>query len=179
MIKLKHSELRSQKKIIFLVGCVLVLIGIISSIVYFTGGTEYTCTHLMYIPIIWAAFLFGVKGAVGAAFIGGLALGPWMPINVSAGIMQEPSSWMIREMIFLLIGLVVGCLFQHITKDREIQIKKSLVNTLTGYSNASKLKMDLDKMINKRKSFSMIAFRLMNLDNINRYVDYNIGEKSI
>jgi len=178
-MKKKFSELGNQNKNIILIGCVLVFIGIISSIVYFTGGTAYTFTHLMYAPIILAAFLFGIKGAIGAAFIGGVALGPWMPANVSDGTMQEPRGWMIREMIFLLIGLVVGYLFQYIKKDRENQIKKSLINTITGYSNASKLKMDLDKMINKRKSFSMIAFRLMNLDNINRYVDYNIGEKSI
>ena len=178
MIKRMFNLAISKKRIISI--CfILILIFVADYIVYLTGGTKFAFTHLMYIPIIISAFVFDIKGAVGAAFLGGIILGPLMPVNVSEGIMQEPSGWILRTSSFVIIGLVIGFLFQRIKMDKEIQIKKSFINTITGFPNASKLKLDLNEMINKQKSFSLIIFKIINLDHINRYIDYSIGEKSL
>ncbi|HKM34176.1 MAG TPA: EAL domain-containing protein, partial [Lachnospiraceae bacterium] len=173
------DSLISHRKRNVSVCCIILLIFVVDFIVYLAGGTEYAFTHLMYIPIIISAFLFNMKGAVGAAILGGITLGPLMPVNVSEGVMQRSSSWIFRGFIFIVIGLVVGFLFQRIKIDKEIQIKKSFTNTATGFPNASKLKIDLIEMANEQKCCSLIAFRIINLDDINMYVDYGIGEKAL
>lgn len=165
------------KKYILSICSVILLIMIVGIIVYMTGGTTYAFTHLMYIPIILAAFLFNMKGSIGAAVLGGIVLGPLMPVNVSQGIMQSPVSWLFRCLIFIVIGAVVGFLFQRIKSEKEIQLKKSFTNMATGYPNAHKLRMDLVDIANKQIDCTLLAFRISNLDDINMYVDYSIGEK--
>ena len=63
---------------------ILALIALVSLLVYETGGTRNAWLHLMYLPIILAAACFGVYGGIGAALVAGLALGPYMPMNVSS-----------------------------------------------------------------------------------------------
>ena len=60
-------------------------------LVYATGGTKFVYSHTMYIPILMAAFFFRVPGGLMAGIIGGLILGPLMPINVATGEMQAHS----------------------------------------------------------------------------------------
>lgn len=157
----------------------LLSIVFIDFIVYFTGGTGYAFTHLMYIPIIISCYLYGVKGGVHIALVAGILLGPFMPVNVSRKLMQEPVSWLIRTAIFILIGFLVGYLFQKIKKDRQAQIEKSQRNEVTGLPNAAKLKLDLLDLVAERRNVTLIAFKITNLEQINRNVDYLIGEKSI
>jgi EAL domain-containing protein (putative c-di-GMP-specific phosphodiesterase class I)/GGDEF domain-containing protein len=151
----------------------------IGSIVYVMGGTEYPFTHLMYIPIIIAAFTFSLKGALATALLGGFVLGPFMPLNVSQGIQQNTNSWVLRLTVFFIISLVVGYLFQRIKREHQMQIKKSYIYELTGYPNARKLRFDMNQMIDEQKSFSLMLFKITNIDQINRYIDYTIGEKSL
>jgi EAL domain-containing protein (putative c-di-GMP-specific phosphodiesterase class I)/GGDEF domain-containing protein len=157
---------------------ILLLILVIDCVIYLTGGTSLPYTHIMYIPIIIAAFFFGIKGGVSVALLAGISLGPFMPVNVSKGQMQDLSSWLIRIAFFVIMGLVIGLLFNRIKKDKEIQIKKSYEHVTTGYPNVNKLSIDITAMINKQISFSVVIFKIVNLDHINTYVDYTIGEKS-
>ncbi len=148
-------------------------------IVYLSGGTEFAFTHLMYLPIILAAFVFGMKGAELSSLLGGFLLGPIMPVDVSAGIMQTPGSWMFRMFAFLASGATMALLFRRMKRDDETRVKKSYTNTTTGLPNASKLKFDMSKMINEKEDFCVIVFKIINFDNVNRYIDYSVGEKAL
>lgn len=143
------------------------------------GGTEYPFTHLMYIPIIISAYMFMIKGALGTAILGGFILGPFMPENVSNHIQQDLSNWLFRLCIYIVISVVIGYLFERLKLEHKVQIEKSYIYELTGCQNARKLKLDLSQMINQQKSFSVMIFKIKNMDQINRYVDYSIGEKSL
>ncbi len=81
--------------------------------------------------------------------------------------------------MFIIIGIVIGGLFQYIKRSKRIEIEKSLKNQITGLPNVNKLKKDLFETINKKKAFSLIVFKIVNINEINTYIDYTIGGKSI
>nr|WP_319489654.1 EAL domain-containing protein [uncultured Caproiciproducens sp.] len=175
-----YKQLSDKYKIYFIpkIFSILLLIFIIDNIVYITGETSLSYSHMMYIPIILSAFLLGIKGSVGTAVLSGLTLGPLMPDGVYEGMRQDPSSWIIRTVFFIIIGLIIGLSFDRIKMDKENQIKKSYEHITTGYQNSNKLRLDLNEMIKKQMKFTLVAFRIVNFDHVNRYVDYKIGEKS-
>ncbi|RMG55168.1 MAG: GGDEF domain-containing protein, partial [Gammaproteobacteria bacterium] len=75
----------------------------VALLVWYTGGIKYVYAHSMYLPILLAALFFGWRGGLLAALAGGLALGPWMPIDTTTGEMQETINWLYRLGFFLLI----------------------------------------------------------------------------
>lgn len=158
---------------------ILILIAVIGSIVYITGGTAAAFTHLMYIPIVLSAFYFSIGGAAATALLSGSALGPWMPANVIAGTRQDPVSWVLRTVMFLAIGMITAVLFKSVRNFKEAEIRKSFQNMVTGLPNSNQLKLDLTKMIDKKTGFSLIGFRVVNIDDINRYAGYEIGINAI
>lgn len=158
---------------------IIVLMILVGCIVYLTGGTEYPFTHLIYIPIIISAYFFNIKGSAGTAFIGGIILGPLMPLNVSEGMMQALSSWVFRLLILIIIGTLIGFLFQLIKAQHKLQIRTSYTYEMTGFPNSKKLKIDINEMIAKQKNFSLLIFKITNIDQINRYIDYSVGENSL
>ncbi len=82
--------------------------------VYFTGGTAYTWPYLILIPVFLCAAGFGVWGGLIGGLVGGLLLGPFMPLNVDAGIMQPTSNWIARVCFYVGLGGFVGWLFSHL-----------------------------------------------------------------
>lgn len=85
-----------------------VLIAGVAALVYGTGGIKFVYSHFMYLPVVTAGFLFGLRGGVLAGLAGGLALGPWMPIDTLTGEMQQTGNWLYRAGIFALIGAFAG-----------------------------------------------------------------------
>lgn len=167
---------RFLMEILFLIA----LIALVSGIVYVTGGTSAAFTHVMYIPIILSAFFFSYPGAVGTALLSGLALGPFMPEKVTDRlIMQATDSWIIRMFMFLLIGIILTCLFKRVKAYKNNELQRSYQNAATGLPNAAKLQIDLNEMILRKIEFSLIVFRIMNIDDVNRYIGREIGTKSI
>jgi EAL domain-containing protein (putative c-di-GMP-specific phosphodiesterase class I) len=158
---------------------VLILIFTAGAIVYFAGGTASALTHLMYIPIILSAYYFGVAGAAGAALVGGLIVGPLMPVSISAGVMQQHLTWLLRSAMFTTVGVVVSVLFEHVKKYKKSEIERLYRNAFTGLPNMNKMMLDLNDMIGKNTAFSLIGFRIINMDDINRFADYKIGVKAI
>ncbi len=171
------QQLRSNKPTSILLTLIFILLT--DSIVFFAGGTETVFTHMMYIPVIFTAFIFGARGSLIAALISGLTLGPMMPMNVSEGIMQEPVSWILRILFFAVMGLVVSTLLWQIKKDHEVLMKKSYEHYITGFPNLNKLKHDLDEIIMKQNHFTLVAFKITNLSYINNYVDNIVEEKAL
>ncbi|BAK97929.1 hypothetical protein OBV_07310 [Oscillibacter valericigenes Sjm18-20] len=151
---------------------------LVGAITYLAGGTQFALTHLMYIPIILAAYYLNLWGAISSAVIGGLILGPWMPMNVNGNVAQTNPDFIFRTCIFMLVGMIAGLLFQPIKTNTSEQLHISFMEARTGLSNLNTLRYEISALTHEKKKFSMLAFRIANLFDINAYVDYSIGEKS-
>ncbi|PKO24604.1 MAG: hypothetical protein CVU35_08435 [Betaproteobacteria bacterium HGW-Betaproteobacteria-8] len=77
-------------------------------LVYMTGGIKFVYSHSMYVPILLSGFLFGMTGGVLFGLFAGFVLGPFMPINVVTGEMQETVNWLYRTGFFVLVGFLSG-----------------------------------------------------------------------
>ena len=95
------------------------LILLAGGVVYATGGTGFVWVHLMYVPIILASGVFGIRGGVVSAVLGGLVLGPFMPLEVAKGMPQDPANWIFRGLFFLLVGGCGGLLFSWVNRQLE------------------------------------------------------------
>lgn len=65
-------------------------------------------THLMYIPIVLMASMFGPLGGILTGFLAGFIVGPFVPFNPITGETQPLLNWMIRMFIMALTGGVAG-----------------------------------------------------------------------
>lgn len=86
----------------------LLLVAGVYGLVHFTGGVKYAYYHAMYVPILLAGALFGLRGGIAVGLLGGLVLGPYMPIEVATGELQDTSNWLYRTGFFCLIGGLAG-----------------------------------------------------------------------
>jgi EAL domain-containing protein (putative c-di-GMP-specific phosphodiesterase class I)/GGDEF domain-containing protein len=90
-----------------------VILVVVSSVgmawfVYVTGGVKFAALHALYLPVIVAALVFGVRGGIPAGIFVGLLIGPFMPLDVAAGEPQNPENWLYRLVFFCLIGGIAG-----------------------------------------------------------------------
>ncbi len=129
------------------VPAVLILIGAVYLLVYYTGGIKYVYSHSMYIPIILSGFIFGAPGGLIAGILGGIALGPFMPIDVTTGEPQELFNWLYRMFFFALIGLITGTMvsallayikhvewFAHHDYNTRLPNRLSLIKAMEAYA---------------------------------------------
>lgn len=90
-----------------------VVIGAIAAVtvlVAATGGAPNTWAHLYYLPIIYAAVRHGFVRSVITAIAAALAAGPWMPSSFAGAEHQEFTSWMVRLVIFVVVGILAAWL---------------------------------------------------------------------
>jgi hypothetical protein len=106
----------------------IILIVGISFFVYLTGGTKKVFMHLMYIPIVLSSLFWGTYVGLATGVICGMAAGPWMPLDVSSGIMQDPINWISRLIMFSLIGLLTGGMIDRINKLNEEKQARNLIS---------------------------------------------------
>ncbi|AOE48837.1 putative bifunctional diguanylate cyclase/phosphodiesterase [Kangiella sediminilitoris] len=92
----------------YMIPTLLFLVGMVYLLVYVTGGIKYVYSHSMYIPILLAGLVFGIKGGIAIGLIAGIVLGPFMPMNVVTGEMQETANWLYRAFFFTAIGAISG-----------------------------------------------------------------------
>ena len=89
--------LLSSKAMNFIFSVVIIAsLPLIYFLVYETGGIKYVFSHTMYISIIFAGIFWGFKGGAFIGVIGGLLLGPLMPIDTITGEPQELINWVYR-----------------------------------------------------------------------------------
>lgn len=174
---INYMDIKYNK--IFAYILILIMISLTGVFICFTGGTT-SFVHLMYIPILISVFLFGIKEGIIFSLIAGFVLGPFMPMVLSNGIMQETSSWVFRIIMFLVIVLIVGTLVELIKTFNESERKKAYQDTITGYPNANKLRNDLNYLINEHiyNSLNFVVFDFINKEMISQYVDYDTSIKS-
>lgn len=177
-MKLKKDLSIRQKKI-FLWLFNMILVVLVTLVVYFTGGVSLSYTHLMYIPILMTAFGFNVYLTIIMALFAGLLLGPWMPQNVGLNIAQEPLSWLFRTLMFVVIGVFGSLLMKRLTHFRNLELNRIYTNELTQFPNLTKLKQDIEHIIQDNQTFTVLGFRITNLNSIRQNYGYDIGTKAM
>ncbi len=146
------------------------LLAISSFIVYATGGTGYAYPYVMLIPVILAAAWFGLFASVGCAVLGGLLLGPYMPLDVSQGIVQSTDNWLARIAFFLLIGVFTSWLFQNLHSANLRHLQGLKIDSETGLRNQSALFDDLRNALGQvrkenlsKRSVAVVLVRMQDL----------------
>lgn len=117
----------------------IVLIALGTLLVYVTGGTKQPYLHILYVPIFLASLFFGAMGGAAAGLVTGLAIGPLMPLDVSAGLAQQTFGWSFRLGIFTLAGLVVGAVISALRSSMAKTVLYGVVDEFTGLPNRQHL----------------------------------------
>jgi EAL domain-containing protein (putative c-di-GMP-specific phosphodiesterase class I)/GGDEF domain-containing protein len=120
-------------------GLVLLLEAASCLLVYRTGGVTYVFSHSMYVPILLSGILFGIRGAVVFAVVGGMALGPFMPLDVVGGTMQPTLNWVLRCIAFASVGMLQGGVAEIVRRHLEMNRWEETHDTDTGLSNTNAL----------------------------------------
>jgi hypothetical protein len=92
------------------------------------GGASTPVVHAMYLPILLSAIFFKTTGGLVAGAAAGLVVGPWMPFDAAAGIPQEPENWILRMLMFMVVGGLFGLLEQIL--HRRLEQVEHLVDKL-------------------------------------------------
>ncbi len=98
----------TQPQRLLLVIALMLAVAGVTALVWMTGGIKYVYSHSMYIPIALSGIIFGYKGGIIIAVIGGVALGPWMPISSETMEMQDTVNWLYRTFYFVAVGVLAG-----------------------------------------------------------------------
>jgi len=150
---------------------IICLIGIVAYFVYVTGGTKTAFIQLMYIPIILSSLFWGTYGALIAAVVCGIVSGPFMPLDASLGIKQEPINWISRTILYALIAFITGYMIDRIYKLNTEKQERHLTSPFYNLPNAQKLLNDIENRIKVKDYFRLIAIKLTNLSEIEKYID--------
>jgi signal transduction histidine kinase len=118
------------------------LILLAGGVVFVTGGTGFVWVHLMYVPIILASAVFGIRGGVVSALLAGLVLGPFMPLEVANGMPQDTANWIFRSLFFLLIGGCGGLLFSWVNRQLE-RLRKTHLALVQAHEELKAAQMSL------------------------------------
>lgn len=129
------------------VSIVLGLLVVTALLVYASGGTRFAYAHATYVPIVAGAYFFRFPGGVIAGILAGLALGPFMPLDVEAGTSQSAANWLTRGGFFVLIGGLSGLASGAILRQLEIVRRDSYFDQLTGLPNRNLCRETLDRLI--------------------------------
>lgn len=97
---------------------------LVAALVYFTGGTSGVYANLMYIPIALCASTNGKVRGIILAVTSALLVGPFMPLDVSAGIAQSPFNWILRLAIYSMIALIIGFFSDYYRNEFDKSMKK-------------------------------------------------------
>lgn len=83
------------------------------SVGYAIGGANRAAPHWFYLPVLFAAARFGVRGGMLAGTAAGLGAGPLLPGDVTAGLAQPPVDWVTRASFFVVLGITMAVLVAH------------------------------------------------------------------
>lgn len=149
----------------YIIPGLIVLAVLVYALVYVTGGIKYVYSHSMYIPILLAGFIFGLKGGILMGLLAGFVLGPFMPINVATGEMQQTANWLYRTGFFTLIGAFSGAVSDGVAYYMRHLKWLSRHNDATELPNRNALFDTLKALREKRKSESSIFLVLVSIEN--------------
>ncbi|MCE9664320.1 GGDEF domain-containing phosphodiesterase [Halomonas sp. M5N1S17] len=124
----------------------LTLLALGTAIVYVTGGTRYAYPYLMLIPVLLGAAWYGISGALLVALAAGLLMSA-MPMAVATGEPQSMLNWLMRLVMFLLIGGFAGVLFSRLRWSRAESDRASRIDPRSGLPNEVALESDLGRSL--------------------------------
>lgn len=143
-------EERSRLFQLFVLLLIVASMVLSAAVVYRTGGSFVVYTHTMYVPVVLAGLVFGVPGGVMVALVGGVMLGPFMPLDVATGAPQSTLNWTFRLTYFLLIAIIVGG-SSELIKNYINQIRWRLLHSGTSeLPNREALTRSVDRVIKQR-----------------------------
>ncbi len=120
----------------------LALIFAVATLIYKTGGTALVWVHLMYVPIVLASGIFGLRGGLISALVGGLMLGPFMPLDAANHLPQDTTNWLLRLVFFLLVGGCGGILFSWMNR-QLVRLRATHAALLRTHAELKAAQMDL------------------------------------
>lgn len=168
-----YSKLKCLKnRTVLLISAIFLLIIFITFFVYQSGGTRFSYTYLVYIPIILAAYFYNIKGGLLAAMAAGLFLGPLMPLNTETMVMQSFENWFFRMILFMIIGSFSGALFSLLESQIEKVNKVAYYHQETGLANLIKMKSDLEAKIENDGDFYLIIISINNFLDIYKLIGF-------
>ena len=149
---------------------VLALLAVVAAIVYSTGGTHTAYLHLAYLPILFAASVFGVIGGLAAALVAGLGVaGPLMPLDTATGATQPATSWLFRSGFFLLFGIVAGFTIGRLRQQLDRIRSASFRHPNTGLPTQAALELLIGEILESRQrnhGYGVITVEVKNYDHI-------------
>ncbi len=146
---------------------------LIMFIVRLTGGTPNVYANLMYVPISVAALYVGKRHGTLHAVFSGVMLGPVVSLGDNAGFYEQPSSWIIRTAIYVVISMVIGD-FTDFNEKRLIS--ESTYDNHTGLKKISALRNSLQ---NEDKQVALIMLTISNLRSIFSTFGYDFTSEFI
>lgn len=166
-------------RVAFILLIILLLIVGTYFFVFVTGGITYVYSHSMYIAIILAALFFRIPGGIIAGIIGGLVLGPIMPLDVQTGEMQTTINWVYRLFIFSLTGGFLGVVTSVIDKQIRRIEWHFYHNPLTGLPNLSYLELLIQRLNQENNPGINTSLFILNINNFNDIINTFGMENSV
>lgn len=117
------------------------MVPFVGFLVYQTGGTQYVWPYLMILPISVAGMVFKVPGGLIVALIGGIILGPFMPLDSFAGIPQRTVNWLTRLSFLCVIGGFIGTMASILHAQLLRTLYKTHYDSSSGLLKADSLPM--------------------------------------
>lgn len=166
--KIRNMLFIDKKQRIITLAVIALFFPTIYMLVYFMDGNRFVYSHTMYIPIVIASIFFGMRGGILVGLLGGLLLGPFMPIDIVTGEMQLISNWIYRLIFFVIVGGIAGFFFKNFKEST-----KEIIGLLT-HDAVSKLPtlQSLDPKNNFSSDFPtvdsnhVVSVRVLNHNNI-------------
>lgn len=138
-----------------------------SAVVYATGGTHTAALHIVYVPIFLAAVWYGVPGGALAGVLGGLALGPLMPLNVIHHVPQSLLNWLIRLGFLTLFGTLAGLVLTLIRDYAATLREYAFVSRDSQLPTINRFAVDVEK----RPLARLLVISISNFD----YIAHSVG----
>lgn len=104
------------------------------ALVWVTGGTQRAFTHTFYVPIVFAAVRFGLRGTLLTSLSAAVLAGPLMPLDTGSGELQDPAGWVTRAVMFFAVGTLVTFTLEARRRAAERQLARDVRETLGALS---------------------------------------------
>jgi diguanylate cyclase (GGDEF)-like protein len=145
----------------------------------FAAGGESSIPPLLVLgPVLWASVHGGLRWGVPAAVAAGVLSGPLTPIDVDAGVGQEPREIAVRLLVFLGAAIIVSVERTRATNRRRAD---ALHDALTGLPTVAVLDVHLQGVLAEaRRNGEAVAVAALDVDDfasVNEALGHAAGDR--